>query len=145
MLETSLVVQWLRICSSNAGDPGSIPGQRTKSCMPQLRPGTVKNILKIKHGILNLLCLVFHLCHILIASLESMQRLCSLVLPPERFSRAIPVCVCVYVCVLGPQSCSTVCDPFDHSPPGSSVHGIFQARILEWVAIPFSRRSSLLY
>jgi len=36
-------------------------------------------------------------------------------------------------------SCLTLCDPMDHSPPGSSVHGILQARILEWVAIPFSR------
>ena len=33
----------------------------------------------------------------------------------------------------------TVCDPVDYSPPGSSVKGILQARILEWVAIPFSR------
>ena len=37
------------------------------------------------------------------------------------------------------QSCPTVCDPMDCSPPGSSVHGIFRARILEWVAISFSR------
>ena len=36
----------------------------------------------------------------------------------------------------------TVCDPVDCSPPVSSVHGILQARILEWVAIPFSRGSS---
>ena len=40
------------------------------------------------------------------------------------------------------QSCSTLCDPMNCSPPGSSVHGILQARILEWVAIPFSRGSS---
>ena len=40
------------------------------------------------------------------------------------------------------QSCPTLCDPMDHSLPGSSVHGIFQARILEWVAISFSRGSS---
>ena len=39
------------------------------------------------------------------------------------------------------QSCLTVCDPLGCSPPGSSVRGIFQARILEWVAI-FSRGSS---
>ena len=39
-------------------------------------------------------------------------------------------------------SCPTLCDPMDCSPPGSSVHGIFQARILEWVAISFSRVSS---
>ena len=37
------------------------------------------------------------------------------------------------------QSCLTLCDPMDCSLPGSSVHGIFQARVLEWVAISFSR------
>ena len=36
------------------------------------------------------------------------------------------------------QSCLTLCDPIDGSPPGSSVHGILQARTLEWVAISFS-------
>ena len=36
------------------------------------------------------------------------------------------------------QSCPTLCDPIDGSPPGSPVPGILQARILEWVAIPFS-------
>ena len=41
-----------------------------------------------------------------------------------------------------PQSCLTLCDPLDCSPPRSSVHGILQARILEWVATPFSRGSS---
>ena len=40
------------------------------------------------------------------------------------------------------QSCLTLCDPVDCSPPGSTVHGILQARILEWVAISFSRGSS---
>ena len=40
------------------------------------------------------------------------------------------------------KSCPTLCDPMDCSPPGSTVHGILQARILEWVAIPFSRGSS---
>ena len=41
------------------------------------------------------------------------------------------------------QSCPTLCDPMDCSPPGSSVHGILQARILEWVAISFFRGSPL--
>ena len=56
---------------------------------------------------------------------------------------------CVYVCVLITQSCvlvaqlcPTLCHPMDCSPPGSSVHGIFQARILEWVVISFSKGSS---
>ena len=48
--------------------------------------------------------------------------------------------VSVYVKAI--QSCPALCDPMDCSPPGSSVHGILQARILEWVAIPFSRISS---
>ena len=46
--------------------------------------------------------------------------------------------------VLVAQLCLTLCDPMDCSPAGSSVYGILQARILEWVAIPFSRRSSQL-
>ena len=37
-----------------------------------------------------------------------------------------------------PQSCPTLCDPIDGSPPGSSVPGILQARTLEWIAISFS-------
>ena len=45
------------------------------------------------------------------------------------------VCVCA-------QSCPTLCDPMDSNLPGSSVHGIFQARMLEWVAISCSRGSS---
>ena len=52
------------------------------------------------------------------------------------------VCVCVCVCSEVAQSCLTPCDPMDCSPPGSSVHGIFQARVLEWIAISFSRGSS---
>ena len=39
------------------------------------------------------------------------------------------------------QSCPTLCNPMDCSPPGSSIHGILQTRILEWVAISCSRRS----
>ena len=39
------------------------------------------------------------------------------------------------------QSCPTLCNPMDCSLPGSSAHGIFQARVLEWVAIAFSNRS----
>ena len=47
-------------------------------------------------------------------------------------------CVCAKLF----QSCSTLCDPMDYNPPGSSVHGILQARILEWVAMSSSRGSS---
>ena len=47
------------------------------------------------------------------------------------------MCECVHT-----QLCLTLCNPMDCSPPGSSVYGILQAKILEWVAISFSRRSS---
>ena len=58
--------------------------------------------------------------------------------------------LCVHILVFAkcewvsevPQACPTLCDPMDCSPPGSSVHGIFEARILERVAISFSRRAS---
>ena len=40
------------------------------------------------------------------------------------------------------HSCLTLCDPIDGTPPGSSVHGIFQARVLEWGAIAFSMKDS---
>ena len=55
------------------------------------------------------------------------------------------VCVCVFVCVCTKsfQSCPTLCNTMDCSLPGSSMHGILQARIPEWVAIPSSRGSSL--
>ena len=57
------------------------------------------------------------------------------------------VCVCVCVCVctranVHTLSCLTLCDPMDCSPPGSSVHGNLQARILEWVVMPSSGGSS---
>ena len=46
--------------------------------------------------------------------------------------------------VLVPQSCLTLCNPMDYSPTDFSVHSILQARILEWMAFPFSRGSSQL-
>ena len=65
----------------------------------------------------------------------------------ERGKNCACTCVCVYVYVYvlyaciqdkSLQSCPTLCDPIDSSPPGSSVPGILQARTLEWVAISFS-------
>ena len=53
------------------------------------------------------------------------------------------VCVCVCVCVLVAQLCLTLCGPINCSPPGSFVYGILQARILEWVAISFSKKKKV--
>ena len=47
----------------------------------------------------------------------------------------------VWLCVLISQLCPTLCNSVDCSPSGSFVHGILQARILEWIAIPFSEES----
>jgi len=52
------------------------------------------------------------------------------------------VCPFLKICVLVTQLCPTLYDPIDWGPPGSSVHGIFQARIPEWVAVSFSRGAS---
>ena len=52
----------------------------------------------------------------------------------------LPIFLQVFAKLL--QSCPTLCDPMDCSPPGSSAHGVIQARILKWVAMPSSRGSS---
>ena len=70
----------------------------------------------------------------------------SLALPPIDYpalesGMLLMTCLTNKVVVLVTQSCPTLCDPMDCGPPGFSVHGILQARILEWVAIPFSRGS----
>ena len=54
------------------------------------------------------------------------------------------VCVCVYICtcMLSHFSCVCLCNSMNHSPPGSSVHEILQARILEWIVMPSFRGSS---
>ena len=59
-------------------------------------------------------------------------------LRPCCISRALNHTVCVWLCVLVTQACLVLCDPMNYSLPGSSVHGIFQARILQWVAISYS-------
>ena len=57
-------------------------------------------------------------------------------------SVCVCVCVCARACTLSCFSCVRLCDSMDCSLPGSSVHGIFQARIREWVAMPSFRQSS---
>ena len=57
---------------------------------------------------------------------------------------SIALKILVLCCTKSLQSCPTLCNPMNCSPPGSSVHGILQARILEWVAMPSSRGSSQL-
>ena len=52
--------------------------------------------------------------------------------------RKIPIQYAVAAAAMSLQSCPTLCNPIDGSPPGSSIHGIFQARVLEWGAIAFS-------
>ena len=57
---------------------------------------------------------------------------------PTSRERSLPADGCAHAKSL--QSCPALCDPMDCSLPGSSVHGIFQARIPEWVAMPFPGR-----
>ena len=64
-----------------------------------------------------------------------------LILSPQNASASIPFNASVSV-YLAAQSCLALCGPMSCSPPGYSDHGIFQARILAWVAISYSRGSS---
>ena len=66
--------------------------------------------------------------------------------PTDEWNRDTRGCVycCCYCYFLVTKLCLTLCNPIDCSPPGSSVHGILQARILEWVAMLSSRGSSRL-
>ena len=57
-------------------------------------------------------------------------------------TRSYQICVCVYMHARWLQLCLTLSYPMDSIPPGSTVHRILQARIVEWVTIPFSRGSS---
>ena len=72
---------------------------------------------------------------------QQVRQLCTKLVQRNRhmYSDVCAVCVCVYVVA---QSCPTLCNPMDCSPPGSSVHGILQERLVQWVAIPFSKGSS---
>ena len=84
-------------------------------------------VLRISDSLLN--CCSFVIWHWLITLLS----------PCEIFlSISLDICVCAKSL----QSCLTLGDPMDCSLPGSSVHGILQARILEWVAMPSSRGAS---
>ena len=85
-------------------------------------------------------------------NLDSMLKSRDITLPPKVYIvKAMVFPVVIYRCETikkaeieseVAQSCLTLCDPMDCSPPGSSVHGILQARVPEWVAISFSRGSS---
>ena len=61
--------------------------------------------------------------------------------PGERMIKMLLAFIIIAV-VLVAQSCLTPCNPMDHSTPGSSVHGVLEARILEWIAMVSSRGSS---
>ena len=78
--------------------------------------------------------------------LLSVPRICSATSDPElvlvQVTQRVCTTLCCAVLCLAAQLCPTLCDPVDCSPPRSSVHGISQARALEWAAIPFSRGSS---
>ena len=71
-------------------------------------------------------------------------RRCFLMQTPGQGAELYNTCIWTIKPVIVAQSCPTLCDPMDSSPPGSPVHGILQARILEWVAISFSSHSRII-
>ena len=75
-----------------------------------------------------------------ITTSPALQGRCLTTRPPGKSPNNFNCCVCVCAQLL--QLCPALCNPMDCSPPGSSVHGILQARILKWVAVPCYRGSS---
>ena len=85
------------------------------------------------------LCICVPICpnlDLLLASCSDCRGLCVCVSVCVSVCVCVCVSVCLCVCVCA-QSCSALFDPMDYSPPGSSDYGIFQARILKWVVLPF--------
>ena len=80
-------------------------------------------------------------CKLTILQLKSQEELLSEILLCATHYTVVCVCMCVCVCVCA-QLCPTLCNPMDYSSPCSSVHGLSQARMLEWVAISFSNTVS---
>ena len=99
---------------------------------PRVRKSVQINLCSAIHARLIFIPRMFKCGQIFIAGVPNLGDL----MPKD-----LRVCVCVCVCVSA-QSCSTLCDPMGCCPPGSLVHVIFKARILEWLAISFSRGSS---
>ena len=175
MTGTSLVVQWLRLCASNAGGVGLIPGWGAK-LSHTVRCGKKKQNKKnwgwsknqSRETSLEVLDAVWGsrsksvilslssketIFSALYWSIVDLQSCVSLGYIAKWFSYIYIytyICICIFfagafsliVKVKVAQLCPTLCYPMYYSPPGSSIHGTLQARILEWVAISFSRGSS---
>ena len=82
--------------------------------------------------------MVFLKCQLQLKTLESSHQAHWVSVPPIPLTQETPATAAA-AAAKSLQSCLTLCDPIDGSPPGSSVHGIFQARVLEWGVIAFSR------
>ena len=146
--KTSLLAQWLRLCASNARGMGSIAGQETK--IPHVAWKRKKK--KRMFIAAALFTIAKKCCCRQVASVVSNS-----VRPHRRQPTRLPCpwdspgkntgvsCHFLLQCMKVKsesevaQSCLTLSDHTDCSPPGSSIHGIFQARVLEWGAIAFSK------
>ena len=135
--------------SSNTGDTGLIPGlgrshmlwearvpralgPHCAACTPQRRPDAAKSNSQKNRAAINMCVPVFCVG----VSLQLIW-VNNCTMNTGQYGKPILGGVCLVT-----QSCLTLCDPTDCGPPGSSVHGILQARTLEGAAIPFSRGSS---
>ena len=104
----------------------------------------VRVVIIIAHRVLSLVNTVFKLCNISLDTLNQVLSDCSIMFLQQHLcvifsGNTVLLQGMVKVKVLVAQSCLILCNSMDCSPPVSSVHGILQVRVLEWVAIPFSR------
>ena len=102
-----------------------------KVCKVSSSPFTGQDYLKLS-------CAVLHVAFIATLSFLILPHPYSFMHPLYFYNYLKYNCIKMYLWLYA-QSCLTLCDPMDYNPPGSSVHGISQARILEWVGISSSR------
>ena len=109
------LIRYEKIFSTHFSSTGFLPSQELIMGLLQEKLEDLRNIQLASVCVCVCVCVCAHMC----------------------------VCVCVHTCVcVCAQLCLTLCNPLDWSLPGSSVNGIFQARILEWVVISSSKGSS---
>ena len=130
------ILEWVAISFSNAWKwKVKIECEVTQSCLTPSNPMDCSLPVSSVQGIFQARVLEWVAIAFSSSSLVSRKIQLPLNSQDQIFPSQFAVCLVA-------QSCLTPCNTMDGSPPGSSVHGILQARKLEWVAIPFSRGSS---
>ena len=147
--EVSAEKPWRPVCPWCKRLPHPEQGQEGFPGQLQYKGGDLLLILEWREKCAGKDWVVFYIWNMAEQSQGRSQRWAVRLCPTQIWERKVQekslgiLCVCVFVCVcvcLVARLCLTLCDPMDCSPPGSSIHGISQGRLLGRVAVSFSRR-----